>query len=305
MDSLFSKKINFGELYFSLKCKSDALIYLNITPENQDSLNSAYEIKIGSNNNSQTTIKKDDSTYITVDTSNILDNQEKKLFWIKWGAGFLSVGKNLDKDSFIKCSFQNIKHVYWLNFQSYYDAEWVIYKPPTYKKELIVLHSGPCKNNKLQSVEMNFGMICLNVFGPKFRTKLCSSLIDDKMKELYEVEINTFESCLIKNYKTSDSKNITKTYFSPIHKENIRNISKSQQPICFWLSWFDRCLTMGIENDNEPIISSKLLSLDFHIDCICIMSKWSSMGFFKVYSTKWHGINSPTEHVTSIPEIEN
>lgn len=95
------------------------------------------------------------------------------------------------------------------------------------------------------------------------------------------MEIDTFDSCLIKNFEAVEFESITTTQFSPIHKEKISNLVKSQQPISFWLSWFNKCLTLSFGNDKIPILSSNSQQSDFHIDHFYVMPKWSSFGFFE------------------------
>ncbi|XP_050441569.1 uncharacterized protein LOC126846305 [Adelges cooleyi] len=301
MDTLVYKEINVGELYFSLKCKSDAIIFLSVVPEHQlpsPEDNLAYEINIGCKDNTETTIKLKDSSYVTVNTPNILNELETKHFWIKWGAGFISVGKSSEKDPFIKCPYKNIKHIYCLGFQSLFDAEWTILKPPDYRTKIKSITSGPCKDGLLQNVEMNFGVIHLNVFGPKFTIKFCACLNNTTLKELYEVEISSFSSCIIRNQTINDPENYVVEYFSPEIKQKICGMMKSQELVGFWFCWFDKCLSMGIEDSiNKPLLTSKISPTDFHLNHIGKMSKWSKSGFSEVFSTKWHGVRYPTDGV--------
>ncbi|XP_050539649.1 uncharacterized protein LOC126904566 isoform X2 [Daktulosphaira vitifoliae] len=92
--------INFGTIHFSVKASNDAHIALTSTNSNKPP---KYEIFIGGWGNTKSSIRKnnEEPDKVLVDTPKILNGNEARGFWIKWGGGFIGVGKQGEAQPFM------------------------------------------------------------------------------------------------------------------------------------------------------------------------------------------------------------
>ncbi|XP_050422529.1 uncharacterized protein LOC126834557 isoform X2 [Adelges cooleyi] len=92
--------LNFNTLHFSVQASNDAHVALTSTNANKPP---KYEIFIGGWGNSKSSIRKnnEEPDKVIVDTPKVLNGNEARGFWIKWGGGFIGIGKQGEAKPFM------------------------------------------------------------------------------------------------------------------------------------------------------------------------------------------------------------
>uniref|UniRef100_A0A2S2Q4X7 C3 and PZP-like alpha-2-macroglobulin domain-containing protein 8 n=1 Tax=Sipha flava TaxID=143950 RepID=A0A2S2Q4X7_9HEMI len=123
--------LNFGALHFSVKASNDAHIALTATAENKPP---KYEIFLGGWGNSKSSIRKnnEEPDKVIADTPKILNGSEERSFWIKWGGGFIGVGKQGEEKPFMSWQDEESLNVSFYGVRTGWGATgvWTIEAPP-------------------------------------------------------------------------------------------------------------------------------------------------------------------------------
>ncbi|XP_050539650.1 uncharacterized protein LOC126904566 isoform X3 [Daktulosphaira vitifoliae] len=123
--------INFGTIHFSVKASNDAHIALTSTNSNKPP---KYEIFIGGWGNTKSSIRKnnEEPDKVLVDTPKILNGNEARGFWIKWGGGFIGVGKQGEAQPFMAWQDDESLNIAFFGVRTGWGASgvWTIEAPP-------------------------------------------------------------------------------------------------------------------------------------------------------------------------------
>lgn len=123
--------LNFGSLHFTVKASNDAHIALTATADNKPP---KYEIFLGGWGNTKSSIRKnnEEPDKVIVDTPKILNNGEARGFWIKWGGGFIGVGKQGEEKPFMSWQDEESLNVLFYGVRSGWGSTgvWTIEAPP-------------------------------------------------------------------------------------------------------------------------------------------------------------------------------
>ncbi|XP_060838903.1 uncharacterized protein LOC132920491 isoform X1 [Rhopalosiphum padi] len=113
--------LNFGSLHFTVKASNDAHIALTATADNKPP---KYEIFLGGWGNTKSSIRKnnEEPDKVIVDTPKILNGGEARGFWIKWGGGFIGVGKQGEEKPFMSWQDEESLNVLFYGVRSGWGA---------------------------------------------------------------------------------------------------------------------------------------------------------------------------------------
>ncbi|XP_050422531.1 C3 and PZP-like alpha-2-macroglobulin domain-containing protein 8 isoform X4 [Adelges cooleyi] len=123
--------LNFNTLHFSVQASNDAHVALTSTNANKPP---KYEIFIGGWGNSKSSIRKnnEEPDKVIVDTPKVLNGNEARGFWIKWGGGFIGIGKQGEAKPFMSWQDDETINVAYFGVRTGWGSSgiWTIEAPP-------------------------------------------------------------------------------------------------------------------------------------------------------------------------------
>ncbi|XP_054011254.1 uncharacterized protein LOC128893949 isoform X1 [Hylaeus anthracinus] len=256
-----------GQLQFRVKTPNDAHIALTTGPEEADPM---YEVFIGGWSNSKSVIRKNRAKpeAAETETPGILSGDEFRGFWIRWGDGAISVGKEGEPSSFLTYTDPEPFGIGYFGICTGWGAsgEW-----------LIEGHGKLSTRNELVYAFRNVrgGAVLVEV---RAKSNAHIALTNRKAESspMYEIMLGGWENTA--SVIRYDRKQPDKV------RTNTPNLLNENDTKKFAISWLDGLITVRVGDLNGPAIMEWQDPKPFGVSYVGVRTGWGATGKWKLRS---------------------